>query len=446
MELRVAQLTPAALSHQVDALLVAGETLLQNRSVESIVRAVNRTAERLRDPADPLRVTAEQAIPAITGASPAMTSRVLDGMAADWRAAPLRDLLRAEFDDPLVLERFRPRRHLPGVESRAFPPRLTTHVFSGNVPGVAVTSLIRALLVRSPSLGKTAAGEPLLAPLFARAVAELDPELAAALAVTYWPGGDGEMERVALERAEAVIVYGGSEAVRSIQARVPASARFLGYGHHVSFGVIARERLTREAAPALARAAALDVATFDQQGCVSPHLFYVEEGGEIDAAEWAEALATALSEVERELPRGRLSPGEASAIRQVRGEMEFATLAGRGVALHASPGGTVWTVIFDPDPAFVSSCLNRTVRVKPVDSLDRVPGLAARVGAVLQSVGVSAPESRSGRLAAALGRVGASRICRLGEMAWPAAHWLHDGRPPLADLVRWVERQVDSGD
>jgi hypothetical protein len=436
----VAQLTPALLGRQVAALRTMRDGVLAGRSVESIVESVGRVAERLLDPQDPLRQAAEAALPSITGSSLPMIRAVLDGMAVDWRAGRLRELLRAEFDDPLALERFRPRRGLPGVEAMAVPPRLTAHFFSGNVAGVAVTSLVRALLVRSPSIGKTAVGEPLLPALFARGLWEIDPELGSTLAVTYWPGGESEMERVALEAAEAVVVYGGSRVVSAVHARVPPEVRFLGYGHRVSFGVIARERLTRAGAPGLARAAALDSATFDQQGCVSPHLFYAQSGGEVEPEGWAAMLAEAFSSLERELPRGRLSPSEASAIRQLRGEMEFAELAGRGVVLHASPSGTAWTVIYEPDPAFAPSCLNRTVRVKPIVSLEEVPPLVAPLGSLLQSVGVEADDEGATRLAEALGRLGASRITRIGEMAWPAPHWLHDGRPPLADLVRWVER------
>jgi hypothetical protein len=443
VSLRFAQLTPALLSTQIEALLAASDQILAGREVASIVRSVHRVAERILDRSDDLRMSAEAALPAITGAAPAMIRKVLDRMAADWLQDRTKALLESEFRDPAVLERFCPRPGRPGLQSRAVGPRLTTHFFSGNVPGVAVTSLVRALLVRSASLGKTAVGEPLLAALFARALAGEDAELGRCLAVTYWPGGESEMESVALARTEAVIVYGGNEAVRSVRARVPPAARFLGYGHRISFGVLAREHLDARGAGSFADRAALDVATFDQQGCVSPHLFYAEEGGEISAREWAGMLGASLARLEEELPRGRLAPGEASAIRQLRGEMEFAQLAGRGVELHASPGGTSWTVIYDPDPTFTASCLNRTVRVKPVGDLAEVAELAKPVGSLLQSVGLSAPESRAASLSEQLARLGASRISAIGEMAWPDPFWHHDGRPPLGDLVRWCDRVVE---
>jgi acyl-CoA reductase LuxC len=436
-ELRVPRLTPALLREQARSLVEARERHLAERPVAEIVEVIDRVAARLLDPGDELRVAAERALPAVTHYSPPMVRRVLDRMAADWRSEPLRELLRAELGDPRVLDSFRPAPRGHGRVA-AFGPRLAVHVFSGNVPGVAVTSLVRSLLVKAATLGKTAVGEPLLAALFARAVAAEDPGLGACLAVTYWAGGDEEMERAALEHADAVVAYGGAEAVAAVRSRAPAAARFLGYGPKLSFGAVGRDALTAERAADVACSAALDASTFDQQGCVSPHLFYVEAGGEVDPRAWAALLAREMAAVERELPRGPLAPGEASAIRQLRAGAEFAQVGG-GVELHASREGTAWTVVYEDDPAFEASCLNRVVRVKPVTDLERVPALVAEYASVLQTVGVTASDEATVRLAEALGRMGASRVVPLGRMAWPPPWWHHDGRPPLRSLVRWCD-------
>jgi hypothetical protein len=438
VQLRIPQLTPALLGEQIEALRTAQREQLQERPVREIVSVIDRVARRLQNPDTPLRQLAEGALPAVTGYSAPMIRRGLDHMAADWRADRLWPLLEAEFGDPAVLDGFQPRPAVGG-QTRAFGPELATHVFSGNVPGVAVTSIVRSLLVKAATLGKTSSGEPLLAALFAQAIAEEDEALGHCLAVTYWPGGADALEDVALRAADAVVAYGGNDAIASLRARTPAGVRFVGYGHKLSFGVVAREVLTADRAAEVAHIAALEAALFDQQGCVSPHLFYVEGGGEIEPREWARLLADAMSGVERELPRGKVSPGEASAIRQLRGEAEFSQLAGTGVELHHSAEGTLWTAVYDPDPSFAASCLNRTVRVKPVADLVAVPELVRRIGPLLQTVGVAADEARRAALAASLGRLGASRVAPLGQMAWPPPSWHHDGDSPLRVLVRWCD-------
>jgi hypothetical protein len=437
-ELRIAQLRPGLLREQVRALGEARARGLERRPVAEIVAVIDRVAARLLDPADELRMTAERALPALTRYSPAMVRRVLDRMAADWRAEPLNELLRAEFGDPGVLDGFRADARGRGRVA-AYGPGLAAHVFSGNVPGVAVTSIIRSLLVKAATLGKTAAGEPLLPALFARGIAEEDAELGACLAVAYWPGDDEALTRAALESADAVVVYGGADAVAALRAQAPSSARILAYGPRLSFGIVARERLTADAAVDVARAAALDASTFDQQGCVSPHVFYVEEGGEVSPGAWAGLLAAEMAGVEHDLPRGPLGPEESSAIQQLRARAEFSD----GAELHASGDGTAWTVVYEPDPAFEASCLNRVVRVKPVRDAAEVPALLAEYAHLLQTVGVAASPERGEEMAAAFGRLGASRVAPLGRMAWPPPWWHHDGHPPLRDLVRWCDLEVE---
>lgn len=441
ISLRLPQLTPALLLKQTDALLEAREHGLAHRPVREIVEIIDRVAKRLLNPEDVLRRIAESALPAITGYSAPMIGRILDRMATDWRADRSWQLLCSEFGDPELLDGFRSRADAAG-ETRVFGPKLATHVFSGNVPGVAVTSLVRTLLVKAASLGKTSSGEPLLPALFAQAIAEEDAEIGACIAVTYWPGGAEAIEQVAFDAADAVIVYGGNDTIESVRSRIPPHTRFLGYGHKLSFGVVGREALGTCAAAQTASLAALDVATFDQQGCVSPHLFYVETEGDTSPNAWARQLAGAMAQTEAQLPRGAVAPGESSAIRQLRGEAEFAQLAGGETELHQSADGTHWTVVFDPDPAFASSCLNRVVRVKPVAALDEVPARVGRIGSLLQTVGVAAGAERTRKLAAALGSLGASRVAPLGQMAWPPPYWHHDGAPPLGQLVRWCDLEM----
>jgi acyl-CoA reductase-like NAD-dependent aldehyde dehydrogenase len=433
-ELEVAVLSPTGVSQEMEALRAAGEAVLAEQPVRETVRAIDRVAARLTDPGDTLHRTALELLPSCTGYSPAMAAHVVDRMAEGWREPALLELLRADLGDAVALEGFVERE---GRRSRAFGHGVAFHLFSGNVPGVAVTSLVRSLLARTPVLGKAASGEPVLPVLFARGLADEDADLGRCLAVTWWAGGSRPLERAALGAADLAVAYGGEESIAEVRRlAADAGTPLLVYGPRISFGVVARERAGR----ATAEQAALALAAFDQQGCVSPHLFYVERGGECTPETWSALLAEALAELARDLPPGVLTREERVAVRQAREEAEFAELAGGGTAVWSAQGdeGT-GTVIFDPAPAFQASCLNRVVRVKAVDDLAAVPDLVRPYGPVLQTVGIAAPAARLEGLAAALGRLGASRITPLDRMPWPPAGWHHDGRPPLGDLVRWCD-------
>jgi len=433
--LHFAATTPASIGTQVDALRMAADGLL-DRDIDSIIRSVDLVARRILDRADPLRRVAMEWVPEFTGFSEPMVEVVLDRMASDWCAERLEQLLKGEFGAVAAVDRFVDR---AGVQSHVVGPRVVVHVCSGNVPGIGVTSMIRALLVKGTSLVKTASGEPILAPLFARALAEVDEELGRCLAVTYWPRTDSEHGEAAVSRADVVIAYGSDEAVEALRRQTPTRARFLGYGHRLSFAVVAREALTSDGATRTAAEAARAVATFDQQGCVSPHLIYAEAGGEVEPVDFARRLAGELDRLAAELPRGRLDAHEASAIVQARAAAQFAGFSGGGQCVHMSAPGTDWTVVYDPAPGFEASCLNRFVRVKPVVEISEVVHQVKPFGSVLQSVGVAGPPARIGPLARALARVGVTRVAPLLGLPWPSAVWRHDGRPPLGDLVHWCD-------
>jgi Acyl-CoA reductase (LuxC) len=440
--LRARRLTPAGLAAQMERVATARDDYLLRLPVRRIVTLLDRVASRWLDPASPYRREAEALLPAITGyAEPAIRKGVTSYLATLREENVLR-LLDEELRDPTMLDHFVPRGR-GGGETRAFGPRLTTHIWSGNVPGLPTQSLVSALLVKSASLGKVASEEPLFATLLAESIAEVDVRLAECLAVTYWPGGDEPMETIAFAGADAVIAYGSERAISEIRGRVPPSTRFVPYGHKLSFGAIGAEALATDRLAETADRAAYDVAKYDQQGCLSPHLFYVELGGEVAPRDFAETLSVSLARYAELVPRGRLTLEEASSVAGTRRRHELRELAGEPVAVFESGGGAV---LFDEDPAFQPSCLNRTIYVKPVaDLVLDVPRLAEPVRRYLQTCGVAAGPERFRALGEKLGQLGLDRVCPLGRMGDVAPTWHHDGRFNLLELLRWADLEPDSG-
>ena len=439
LRLRFPTPDPAFARRLCDHLVEAGARLHERRT-DSLVKSLGRAGARFLDPADPIRKAALDLLPAAAGLSPAMAEKVLDGMARDWTADRLARLVRAQFPDPAVLDGFRPGSG--GSRVRAFGHRLIVQLGAGNVAGVSVGGVARALLARSPLLLKPGLHDAVLPVLFARALADRDPELAAALAVLYWPGGNDTVEAEVLPRAGLVVVYGGTDTIEAVRARLPAATPLVAYSHRVGVALVGREALAAGRANRTATAAARAVAAFDQRGCVSPHLFWVEEGGALTPAEWAARLATAMAAVEQDLPAGPTPPEVASQVQQLRGTWELMRAAGGGARVFR-PAGAEWTVVYDPDPAFSPSCLGRFAWVKPVPDLERVAGLLAGLRPFLQTAGLCGAGARAASLVEQLGRAGVSRVTSLRSMPWPPAWWRHDGGDPLRALVRWVDWEVE---
>lgn len=425
---------------RVTSALAGARAALAGRRASEVAEVLGAVGRRFLEPGDPLRQAALDLLPATTGLSPEMAEAVLDGMASDWTPERLTRLLEIEFGDPALLDSFRSGR---GGQVRALGPDLAVQVVSGSVPGVGATAVLRSLLVKGPTLVKPGRGDVVLPVLLADAVRAADADLGDAVAVVYWPGGSLSAEDAALEAADVVAAYGGDGAVEELRARTPVTARFVAYHHRVSFGIVGRDALDDEHRHRAASEVAGAVAFFDQRGCVSPQVVYVEEGGVVEPAVFAREVAHALETLERLVPGGTLDPLEASYLHQLRGTAELVAASGSGVEVHHGADRS-WTVIYDPAPAFAPTCVGRVVRIKPVADARRVPALVSPFRAHLQTAALAGCGGRLAEVAEALARVGVSRITGFDAVPFPPAWWSHDGQGPLRALVRWTDLEPDA--
>lgn len=431
VHVRYVDATPTWIGDVVDALADARESLVA-RAAADVARALGRVGGRFSDPRDPIRARALDLLPPTSGLSPQMAAVVLDGMAADWTEERLLALLRAELGDETVLDGF-------VKDSMAVGPALCAQIVAGSVPGVGVSALLRSLLVKGPTLLKPGRGDVVLPVLFAGALREADAALADALAVIYWPGGEPGLEDGALARADVVTAYGSDETVAALRARTPVTARFVAYHHRISLGVVGGEALSKDRLSRTVEEVAVAVATFDRRGCVSPQIVFVEDalGGSEASVAFGEALAEQLGRLEDHLPSGRLEPGEASELQQLRGTGELMAAEGSVRVIHG--GAAPWTVIIEWGGASLGGCGGRTVGVRPFGDLEELRRQLEPLGPRLQTVGVAGLGGRAEEVARLLGRLGASRVVPFEAVPFPPPWWHHDGRGPLLDLIRWVD-------
>src|SRR5258708_38956439 len=112
--------------------------------------------------------------------------------------------------------------------------------------------------------------------------------------------------------------------------------------------------------------------------------------------------------------------------------------------LWCSKDSTAWTVVFEADPRFQTSCLNRFIYVKTVKDLAEALQCADPVRGKVSTVGLAAGDEERQQLAADLARWGVSRVCPIGQMQNPPLSGRHDGRPALGELVTWTDYERDT--
>lgn len=444
---RVDVAVPVLTAAQMQALAArvkeASARHLKTMTVSDIITVIDRAIARLLDPNDPYRRQADALLPIVSGYDADMVRLGLTGFLKTFRAPQLHRFVVEDFANPKVLDGFQPAPK--GGAVRAHGPQLLVHSWAGNVPALALWSLVCGLLVKAGNIGKLPSAEPLFAGWFAQLLAEVHPPLADCLAVVWWRGA-GEDDATALYlEADTVVAYGGNAALHAIQRRLPVTTRFLPHGHKLGFGVISAKALDAQQAPALARRAAWDVMRYDQQGCYSPHVFYVQRRAPVSPRAFASYLAGELATLQQRFPRRALELEESAAVAKWRQSIEWALPAGqpgntdRADALIGDPD-SAWSVSYtDTAPPLSPTALQRSIVVAAIDSLDDVAPRVAPHRDYLQTAGVAATPEELYVLAEQLGAAGVTRISAIGAMSTPQAGWHHDGRFNLLDLVRMTE-------
>ncbi|HEX3889849.1 MAG TPA: acyl-CoA reductase [Verrucomicrobiae bacterium] len=418
------------------------ERYLMNRSTESLIKVLSDVADGWLEAENKFRKLALELGPAQTGFSRETLARGLDNFFKQLTRENFHALLVQEFGDTKRLDAM----SATSVEQKqnrmatVNAPEFQVHVAAGNIPNPTLTSIVFGLLTRSAQFVKCASGAAFLPRLFAHSIYEADGKLGACLEIAEWRGGNADLENALFAEADCVTATGGDETLNEIRKRLPLKTRFLGHGHRVSFGFVAQEVLYGSRGKKIVAAATDDVVAWNQLGCLSPHVIYVQLGGEIAPEHFAQLLAEELEKREAIEPRGELPPEHAAAIASRRGIYEVRAAHSPETTQHwCSKDSTAWTVIYEADARFQLSCLNRFIYVKGVSDLKTALENADDIRGKVSTVGIAAPEEKINEIATQLARWGATRICPLGQMQNPPLLWRHDGRPALGDLITWTD-------
>jgi hypothetical protein len=434
-----AELSAGLITEACQTLKRNRERYLEGRSTEGTLRLLAGVAADWLTPDFPFRRMAMEAGPEITGFTTPVLSAGLDQFFQLLTVENLESLLWQELGHPQRLDNFFPNERGWGGNYVALAqgPQLLGHVAPGNLPIPVLMEMVLGLLMRSAQFVKCASGRTFVPRMFAHSLYDADRKLGACMEVAEWKGGLDSLDAALFAECDCVVATGSDETLAAISGRIPPTARFFGYGTRVSFGYVTREAL-RQTQSVVKRAAA-DVAAWNQCGCLSPHVIYVEEGGTVGGETFADLLAKELEALEGTHPRGPLSVAESAGIAGRRSFYEVRAAHSPETKMWASNQSTAWTVILESDPKFQVSCLNRFIYVKTVTEVGQALNGADLMREKISTVGLAAGAADAPELARKFARWGAKRICPLGQMQRPPLGWRHDGRPPLGDLVTWCD-------
>ncbi len=380
--------------------------------------------EAWQDAASPERRAAEHFLPAMTGFS--------------------REMIR--FGLPFQCRRIAPSTLETAI--RLGHPRLahrgrTAVVLAGNIPAMSLLEALLSIVAGSETALKLPTGEPLTGLLLAAQIRRVLAATRSALTAFWWPGGDAAREAALFDWADQFFAYGTDEAVTDLrrryrQTRDTRAGTYWGFGHRLSAGYLPLDGFMLEEA---CRRFAVDVAMWDQEGCLSPHVIFIARRGEMLVA--CEALAGALAQLDARLPLGETTFHRKIGIQTLRSDVQARMLADPAVRMWPPGGVGNWRVILDPARPLHPSPLGRTVFVRPVSGdREMCDALAAWAGR-LQCLGVAGEPAAFAHLTGPLAKFGATRLCAAGRMQEPGAEWFGEEPGPGGRRVCAVDAATE---
>jgi hypothetical protein len=467
--------------------------------LERLQKTLNEISHRFADPDDPLSITALTALPAYTGYARQMIAFVLGALDLmpleslhDAVTLDLPDHVRHRYIPLEDAGRFKGRIRLYEANRRnpfnkflstlipqsqgklpvkLAPPEMVLGYAAGNVIGTAhlITLLAQVSALVNPGgaeaarrpfpvvLVKNSRQEALFTPLLLSAIETIDPELVKGVAVMIWDYEDTALQEYLLYQADLVITAASDftidqidEVITRVQnPRQPIRTHH--HGHKVSFTTIARPYLKKdtgevdtELVHVVTTLAAVDSIFWDQYGCLSSRVHFIERGGQNlhTPLEYGESLAQKMRALSTYLPRGAIP------LTGLHNRFEkWAALTSTGLVHLCSNYEDDFLVIVDERPwsaamfgDTINDCIERTVVIRPVDDIAEVPGkyLTWLRPENLQTMSVAidgqAHRTWSPKFAAfveAIGERGVTGVRTIGRGPFPQLAYSWDGFLPM---------------
>jgi len=314
-----------------------------------------------------------------------------------------------------------------GADRALDPIGLLSVVLAGNVFTASVRGIVVPLLFGVPVLVKASSRETLFPAMLRNALRSADSRLGAAMDVVAFPGGDVEAEAALVELAEAVSVYGSDETIEAIAARL-ASTPLIAHGHGLSVAYCGSHAVRGAHLGDTISELSLDICAYDQRGCLSPQLVFVEETPDLSAMDFAERLAKeGLEPLSRTLPRGPLPISVGAAQAQWRGIAEVEGTLFRGDTYAVS--------VREPQPIRWSPGF-RNITVAGVRGLDEALQAMQPIGSNLKCVGTDSASMPKLQARLTESPTLSAYACKTGTMQTPALDAPADAHPIWHALFR----------
>lgn len=356
----------------------------------------------------------------------------------------IEEVVNGVFGGPDCLEGWVPSTQLDGrtMSVRAMGAR-AVHVIAGNIPSVAVNTVIRSAISRSDTIIKLPSNDPLTSIAIARTMIEMAPDhpLTKHLTVAYWKGGDEKLESQIYNprHIEKIVAWGGYSSIKHITKYLQPGIDLITLDPKSSTTLIGKEAFADEATMReVARRTAVDMGGVDQEACFNARVIYVESGTDAEGVAKANTLGEYVFEALQNLPTD-ISNGPKRFDQALKAEIEsiqslpdwYQVFTRRG---DIERSGAVIVSQLGEQVDFAGLLYGRVGNIVPMDNIEDA---LKTFTAATQTVGIY-PDSLRESLREKAAVSGGQMITSLGYASRLRASGPQDGIEPLRRMCKWV--------
>ena len=312
-----------------------------------------------------------------------------------------------------------------GTLRKRYPLGILFHIAAGNVDGLPAYSVIEGLLAGNINILKLPTGDNGLSVRLLSELIRFEPRLKDYIYVFDVPSAEAETLKVFAELADAVVVWGGDEAVAAARQLAGVNTKIIPWGHKLSFAYVT-EQADKEALYGLAR----HICETNQVLCSSSQGIFLDTEDRVTQDRFGERFFVLLKRANEEIGKADIGMRGKNTLRLYTDSLE----AGDGRRILQEDGVSV---VLKEDSELELSYLFRNVWIKRLPRQRIVEKLKRHKGH-LQTCGLLCGQGEKEELAGLLGTAGLVRITG-SDMSRMIPGEAHDGTYPLREYSRIVE-------
>ena len=338
------------------------------------------------------------------------------------------------------------------------PQGVLFHITAGNVDVLPFMSLLEGLICGNINIIKLPKEDMGITAGLLQELINLQPAIKEYAYIFDYSSRDIYAMRKLADVADAIVVWGGDEAVKAVRTLATPNTKIIEWGHKISFAYATPSGISKAALEKLAQGICLTNQVF----CSSCQGVFLDTEDMQEVYDFCQEFLPVLERVAKEYHHGEHPVGAvsnrppsqeqpstnrpyneaaASALftqARVTLELYHQEIATRGTATRIFKGENC-SVTAQPDSKLEPSIMYKNIWVKPLTK-DKLPALR-RYKNYLQTTALLCSQDEYGELSQALLRAGVVKVSDGFEMSNYAVGEAHDGVFPLRGYTRLVSVQ-----